>query len=179
MNNVAALARAYHFAGTKHVDQRRKGAAAEPYVNHVLEVADLVATATEGADIDVIIAAVLHDTIEDTETTKDDLVASFGQRVADLVAEVTDDKTLPKMERKRLQIEHARHASSGAKLIKVADKTANLRALFSSPPNNWSEERIRGYVAWAGEVVAQCRGVNASLEHQFDQACLRCSDKRL
>ncbi len=112
----------------------------------------------------------LHDTVEDTETSLDELTRLFGARVAGLVAEVTDDKSLPKQTRKRLQVEHAPHASSGAKFIKLADKTSNLRALASSPPAGWSLERRAEYLAWAGAVVAGCRGANAWLEDQFDAA---------
>ena len=126
---IQALARAYHFAAARHVHQRRKGEAAEPYMNHLTEVADLVAQATRGSDPDVLIAAVLHDTVEDTETTLEEIEAAFGERVAELVAEVTDDKSLPKQTRRDLQVEHAAHASRGAQIIKLADKTSNLRAL--------------------------------------------------
>src|SRR5271156_1379865 len=140
-NLMVALARAYHFAAARHVHQRRKGEAAEPYMNHLTEVAELVAVATRGSDPEVIIAAVLHDTVEDTETTLDDLRAQFGERVAGLVAEVTDDKSLPKQTRKDLQVAHAAHASRGAQIIKLADKTSNLRSLLASPPPDWSQAR--------------------------------------
>lgn len=169
------LTKAYHFAAVKHVNQRRKGDAAEPYVNHVIEVAHLVVTATGGTDIELAMAAVLHDTVEDTTTTFADLERDFGQRVADLVREVTDDKTLDKTERKRLQIQHAAHASTGAKIIKLADKTANLHALAVSPPVTWPAERVAEYVAWAKRVVDGCRGSNAWLEAQFDEACMAFS----
>src|SRR6185295_7574628 len=128
---IMALARAYHFAAVAHVDQRRKGDAAEPYMNHLTEVADLVARAT-GGDLDVTIAAVLHDAVEDTAVTPAEVAAAFGPRVAALVAEVTDDKSLEKATRKALQIEHAAHASVGAKTIKLADKTSNLRSMAAS-----------------------------------------------
>jgi len=170
MNGIARLAKAYHFAAAKHVAQRRKGAAAEPYVNHLTEVADLVAEATAGADVDLVLAAVLHDTVEDTETSLAELERCFGDRVAALVAEVTDDKSLPKAERKRLQIEHATHATPGAQIVKLADKTSNLRALLSSPPADWPAERKAEYVAWARRVVAGCRGANPWLEARFDAA---------
>jgi len=168
-NPTSALARAYHFAARSHVNQRRKGEAAEPYVNHLTEVADLVAQAT-GGDAELIMAAVLHDTIEDTEVTLEELRAAFGDRVADWVAEVTDDKSLPKDVRKATQIEHAAHASMGAKIIKLADKTSNLRALAASPPAGWSMERRMEYVSWAGLVVDRCRHANAWLAAQFDEA---------
>ena len=169
-NPIVALARAYHFAAARHVHQRRKGEAAEPYMNHLTEVAELVAAATRGSDPEVIIAAVLHDTVEDTETTLDDLVAEFGERVAGLVAEVTDDKSLPKQTRKDLQIAHASHASRGAQIIKLADKTSNLRALATSPPKDWGDERIAEYVDWAGRVVDACRGADRGLATEFDKA---------
>jgi (p)ppGpp synthase/HD superfamily hydrolase len=170
LSTLVNLAEAYHFAATRHVNQRRAGKAAEPYMNHLTQVAELVARATDGADLDVVIAAVLHDTLEDTDTKPAELVARFGQRVAGLVAEVTDDKSLPGAERKRLQIEHAAHASAGAQIIKLADKTANLHSLATSPPVNWSRARRAEYANWASAVVAGCRGANAWLEAQFDDA---------
>ena len=170
MNAILDLARAYHFAALKHVGQRRKGEAAEPYMNHLTEVAELVAVATAGQDPELVIAAVLHDAVEDTNATLTELTAGFGPHVAAFVAEVTDDKALEKADRKRLQIEHAPHASIGAKTIKLADKTSNLRALASSPPADWSTERRAEYVLWAAKVVAGCRGANPWLEDQFDLA---------
>jgi len=115
-----------------HVEQRRKGEAKEPYVNHLLEVAALIASA--GAPEDVICAALLHDAIEDQKTPAAKIAGLFGTAVADMVKEVTDDKTLPKEERKRLQIEHAPHLTDGAKLIKLADKISNLNSLALSSP---------------------------------------------
>ena len=157
--------------------QRRKGEAAEPVVNHLAEVADLVARATDGVDVDVIVAAVLHDTVEDTETTFEELAGRFGARVAALVAEVTDDKTLPLAERKRLQVEHAASASRGAKLIKIADKTSNLRAMAESPPRDWSAARRAAYLDWGRQVVDNCRGVDRWLEEQFDEAAAALEER--
>jgi GTP diphosphokinase / guanosine-3',5'-bis(diphosphate) 3'-diphosphatase len=167
---VVDLARALDFAARKHRDQRRKGAASEPYINHPAEVARLVAEATAGSDPVLVLAALLHDTIEDTKTTKDELAHEFGQEVANLVAELTDDKRLPKAERKRLQVTNAPHKSPQAKLIKIADKISNLRAILASPPTDWDDARKREYFAWAGKVVAGCRGLNRTLEDQFDEA---------
>lgn len=133
-------------------------------------MAELVAQATAGADVDVVIAAILHDTVEDTGVPLDKLTAAFGARVAGLVAEVTDDKSLPKAQLKALQIEHAAHASAGAQIIKLADKTSNLRSLAASPPAGWDAARKAEYVAWAGRVVDQCRGANAWLAGEFDRA---------
>jgi (p)ppGpp synthase/HD superfamily hydrolase len=169
-NPVLLFARALDFAARKHVHQRRKGELAEPYVNHLSDVARLLAAATNGDDIAVVVAGLLHDTLEDTETSFEELMKEFGPEVAELVAEVTDDKLLPKAERKRLQIETAPHKSLQARMIKLADKTSNLHSLIASPPKDWSGERMRDYIDWAGKVVAGCRGVNAYLEKEFDRA---------
>jgi len=167
---IRLLARAWRVAAERHVDHRRKGERAEPYVNHLAEVADLVAEATNGTDPCLVAAAVLHDTIEDTDMTHGELEAQFGSDVADLVAEVTDDKALTSTERKRLQVEHAGRKSTRAKLLKLADKTSNLRSIANSPPTDWSENRKQRYLSWAREVVAELRGVNVWLEGQFDEA---------
>jgi len=169
-SDIVAVARALDFAARKHSDQRRKGQAKEPYVNHLAEVARLVAEATEGRDTVAVLAALLHDTIEDTATTREELEREFGPEVAAVVAEVTDDKSLPKAERKRLQVETAPHKSTRAKLIKIADKTSNLRTIAASPPTDWELKRQREYFEWATRVVDGCRGVNASLERVFDEA---------
>lgn len=170
MSDLLLLARAWRFAAERHVLQRRKGAGQEPYVNHLAEVAELVAQATGGSDANLIVAAVLHDTVEDTITTLDEIAATFNEDVAQLVAEVTDDKSLPKQRRKELQVEKAAGKSDRAKIVKLADKTSNLRSLASSPPANWSDERRREYVAWARQVVEGMRGTNAELEKHFDAA---------
>ena len=169
-NSLVTLMRALDFAAQRHSAQRRKGEASEPYINHLVEVARLVAEATEGSDPSLVVAAMLHDTIEDTATTRGELESEFGPEVATTVAEVTDDKSLPKAERKKLQIEHAARASSRAKMIKLADKTSNLRAIVQSPPVGWSLERQREYFEWAKAVVAGCRGINPRLEESFDRA---------
>jgi (p)ppGpp synthase/HD superfamily hydrolase len=174
-NPVLLFARALDFAARKHVHQRRKGELAEPYVNHLSDVARLLAAATQGEDVTLVIAGLLHDTMEDTETSFDELAKEFGQEVAELVAEVTDDKSLPKPERKRLQIATAPHKSARARMIKLADKTSNLHSLISSPPRDWSGERIRDYIEWASKVVAGCRGVSAYLEQEFETARERVS----
>jgi len=167
---IILLARAWRVATERHVDHRRKGERSEPYVNHLAEVADLVAEATDGTDPNLVVAAVLHDTIEDTEFTRAELDAQFGPDVAELVVEVTDDKALTSTERKRLQVEHAGRISTRAKLLKLADKTSNLRSIANSPPTDWSEDRKHQYLKWAREVVAELRGVNGWLEGQFDEA---------
>ena len=164
------LLRALEFAAHSHVNQRRKGEAAEPYINHVIEVARMLAEATNGRDPELVIAGVLHDTVEDTNTTHEDIEKAFGGEVANLVAEVSDDKSLEKGVRKRLQVERAPHMSDHAKMIKLADKTSNLRAIIASPPTSWTPERQRQYFEWAREVAHGCRGVNQRLEIWFDEA---------
>jgi guanosine-3',5'-bis(diphosphate) 3'-pyrophosphohydrolase len=153
-----------------HVHQKRKGAAQEPYVNHLLEVASLVAEATEGSDPNLVVAALLHDAIEDQEVPREMIAEVFGEDVAKLVEECTGDKSLEKEERKRLQVEHAAQKSARAKVIKLADKTSNLRAIMASPSPDWSVKRRLEYVGWARDVVAGLRGTNEWLEAEFDRA---------
>jgi (p)ppGpp synthase/HD superfamily hydrolase len=167
---MVLVARAADFAARAHASQKRKGAAQEPYINHLAEVALLLTEATGGREPALIAAAWLHDTLEDTVTEREELESLFGKEVASIVAEVTDDKSLPKIERKRLQIETAPHKSKSARLLKIADKTSNLRALAKSPPMGWDLKRREDYVAWAEAVVAGCRGLNAELEAAFAAA---------
>jgi (p)ppGpp synthase/HD superfamily hydrolase len=173
MNNLISVMRATDAAARWHVHQRRKGSAQEPYVNHLLEVASLVTQATDGTDTDVVIAALLHDAVEDQNVSAEAIASEFGKRVADIVMEVTDDKSLPKEVRKRLQIESAPNKNREAKLIKLADKTSNVRAVADSPASDWSVERRSEYVDWAKRVVAGLRGTNQWLEQQFDEAVER------
>ena len=169
-SDIVQLARAADYAARQHLGQRRKGERGEPYINHLTEVAALLAEATNGEDAVLLLGGLLHDTIEDTATTFADLEAMFGIEVAELVAEVTDDKSLSQAERKRLQVESTPGKSRRAKLLKLADKTSNLRGLVDSPPVDWSAERLSDYVDWAEQVVKSCRGLNAVLEAGFDAA---------
>lgn len=163
------ITKAVHFAADKHRDQRRKGEDAIPYINHPAEVAELLAKHTDGKDTILILGGLLHDTVEDTETTFEELEREFGKEVADLVAEVTDDKSLPKMERKRLQVEHAPHTSERARQIKLADKISNLQSILEVPPSGWDNARKVEYFEWAKKVTDGCRGVNEGLEKAFDE----------
>jgi (p)ppGpp synthase/HD superfamily hydrolase len=172
MKELIAVLRAADKAARWHVHQRRKGIAQEPYINHLLEVARLVAEATGGTDPNLFIAALLHDAIEDQGITSEVLADEFGEHVADIVVELSDDKALPKEERKRKQVENAAKKSHKAKLIKLADKTSNLRAIVSSPAADWSVERRLEYIEWAKAVVAGLRGTSSWLERQFDEAAL-------
>lgn len=158
------------FAARAHTTQRRKGAAAEPYVNHVIEVADLLAEAGGADDAVLLCGGLLHDTLEDTPTTWEDLETRFGAPVADLVGEVTDDKSLPWAERKRLQVETVADKSPRARMIKLADKTSNVRSIAHSPPEGWGLDRMHRYLEWSEQVIAGCRGLNSALEAGFDAA---------
>jgi (p)ppGpp synthase/HD superfamily hydrolase len=175
MQSILLITRAMEFAAHKHTDIRRKGARSEPYVNHLAEVARLLADATGGEDPAIVAAGFLHDTVEDTRTTFEELEQHFGTDVAGLVQEVTDNKKLGKAERKRLQIETAGKKSPRARLIKIADKTSNLRSILASPPTDWSAQRKREYFEWAAAVVNRCRGINAQLEELFDEPTPRAS----
>jgi len=172
-NDTRLLVEAAAFAATKHRDQRRKDAAASPYINHPLELARILAVEGGVSDAQTLAAALLHDTIEDTQTTFEELKERFGAVIADTVAEVTDDNRLPKAERKRLQVLHAPRLTKRAKLVKLADKLANIRDMADAPPADWSLERRLEYFAWAARVVAGLRGTNAKLEAAFDVAMAR------
>ena len=164
------LIKAIAFAADKHRNQRRKDADASPYINHPIALANVLSNEAGVDEEKVLIAAVLHDTIEDTDTTSRELEEVFGDEIAAIVLEVTDDKLLPKDERKRLQIEHASTISESAKLVKLADKTCNLRDMATAPPADWSAQRKADYFDWAGEVVAGLRGSHPKLDALFDDA---------
>lgn len=167
-NPLGAFVKAVAFAADKHRNQRRKDAEASPYINHPIALANVLANEGGVEDVTVLCAAVLHDTIEDTETTSEELQAIFGPKVASVVMEVTDDKSLEKSLRKQRQVEHAPHISKEAKLVKLADKISNLRDIIASPPADWSAERKQAYFEWAAKVVAGVRGVHPGLESVFD-----------
>jgi GTP diphosphokinase / guanosine-3',5'-bis(diphosphate) 3'-diphosphatase len=167
---LALLLKALAFAAHKHRAQRRKDAQASPYINHPIALADVLVNEGGVTDVEVLCAALLHDTVEDTATTHEELVDAFGSRIARIVAEVTDDKALSKAERKRLQIEHAARLSPEAKRVKLADKICNLRDVASQPPAHWDLPRRREYFDWAKSVVDRLRGVDPRLEDAFDRA---------
>jgi (p)ppGpp synthase/HD superfamily hydrolase len=164
-----ALLQALHFAARKHRDQRRKGAEASPYINHPIEVAELLARVGGITDIVTLQAALLHDTLEDTQTTPVELEALFGPAVRQVVADLTDNTHLPKAEHKRSEIAHAPHLSVRAKVVKLADKISNIRSIIHTPPAAWSLERKREYCDWSERVVAGCRGHKAALEQAYDE----------
>jgi guanosine-3',5'-bis(diphosphate) 3'-pyrophosphohydrolase len=173
LSSIEAVIRAADFAAFKHRSQRRKDADASPYINHPIALAAVLSSEANIADPAVLCAALLHDTIEDTQTTVQELESVFGKVVASIVMEVTDDKSLSKAERKRLQIVHAKTASRRARLVKMADKICNLRDIATSPPASWDLRRKRRYFDWARQVVDGIRGTHKNLERLFDEAYAR------
>ena len=167
-DDAGLLLKAIRFSADKHRNQRRKDNAHSPYINHPIEVAQLLWDVGCVRNVNVLLAAILHDTIEDTRTRPDEIRDNFGNKVLSLVLEVTDDKSLPKADRKRLQIETAPHKSHGAKLVKLSDKCCNVRDLVTTPPEGWSLERRCEYLLWTEQVVAGLRGTNAGLEEYYD-----------
>ncbi|XP_072173916.1 guanosine-3',5'-bis(diphosphate) 3'-pyrophosphohydrolase MESH1-like isoform X1 [Diadema setosum] len=167
--DLVELVECADFAARKHKDQRRKNAAATPYINHPIGVARILAKEADVTDLATLQAALLHDTVEDTDTTFDEIEKLFGKEVRDIVADVTDDKSLPKMERKRRQVEHASHCSPKAKLVKLADKLYNLRDLDREVPQGWTQERAQEYFQWASQVVQGLRGSSQALERRLDE----------
>jgi len=169
LSPLRLVSEAAELAARRHNGMARKGRGNEPYINHLAEVANLLASATSVADAELVAAGWLHDTIEDTQTTRDELAQKFSERVASMVVECTDDMSLPKSERRRLQIVHAPQKSPGAKLIKIADKISNIGARIHSDPSAEERDDLVEYTNWAERVVAGCRGGNAWLDQTFDQ----------
>ena len=169
-SDLGLVLRAAAFAANKHKDQRRKDAKRRPYINHPIALVQVLCNEAGVEDAEVLAAAVLHDTIEDTKTTEDELTAAFGSVIASTVAEVTDNKLLAKQTRKELQVQHAPCLSERAKLVKLADKICNLRDVLEAPPSHWPMERRRAYFEWAKAVIDGLRGVHPGLEHLFDDA---------
>ncbi len=167
--SVTQLTRALVFAAEAHANQRRKGAAQEPYMNHLVEVLDLVASATEGDDTELLIAALLHDVVEDTPVSREQLAETFGERVASIVTENSDDMSLPKDERRRQRIAAMAKKSADARIVKMADVISNLRAMAISPPAGWGADRKLGYLDGCRKLIDAGRGANADLEALFDQ----------
>ncbi|HUF02571.1 MAG TPA: HD domain-containing protein [Aridibacter sp.] len=168
-SHFSQLFLAAKFAARKHHGQFRKGADVEPYIVHPLEVAHLLSTVGGVDDPDILIAAILHDTIEDTKTSEEDITCTFGERVCSIVVEVTDDRELPKQRRKELQEEHAPHLSHEAKQLKMCDKISNIADILDNPPEDWDLERKIEYVNWGERVFKGLRGANDRLERHFDE----------
>jgi len=169
-NDLKKLMHALEFASRKHKDQRRKDVDASPYINHPISLANILCNEAHVTDVDVICGALLHDTVEDTDTTSEELEKEFGKKICSIVMDVTDDKTQGKQVRKQAQIDHAAHASDEAKLVKLADKISNLRDVAVNSPQHWSLERRQEYFDWAKQVIDQVRGTHPQLESIFNDA---------
>ena len=173
---VQRILEAAQFAARHHATQKRKGEAGEPYINHLIEVAELIVSNSDLLDTNLVMAAFLHDVVEDTAVTPQELEQRFGHDVLSLVMEVTDDKSLPKEMRKAKQIENAHQQSPRAQILKLADKISNLRALLSSPPANWSVQRKLEYFEWARAVVSRLTDPNPALKAEFDRTYARIGE---
>ncbi len=167
ISDITLVLGAAEFAAHKHRNQQRKGSSHRPYIGHCIEVARIIAEVGKVDDANVLAAALLHDTVEDTDTTREELRAEFGPIIDDLVAEVTDDKLLTSQMRKDAQVSHAPHLSAGAKVIKLADKISNVREIGVDPPETWDIERRKQYFAWASRVVAAVGNINPELQGLF------------
>lgn len=167
-DSVGLILKAIRFAAEKHSDQRRKDSKSSPYINHPIQVAEMLWTIGAVREDTLLVASILHDTLEDTATSPEEIRTQFGEAVLALVLEVTDDKSLPQQVRKQSQIETATHKTQSAKLLKLADKICNVRDLIDSPPRSWSLERKREYLLWTEKVVAGLRGSNVQLENHYD-----------
>src|SRR5437660_8510109 len=167
---------AAQFAAEKHSSQRRKGLAGEPYINHLIEVAELIASSSPILDANLVMAGLLHDTIEDTGVTAEELERRFGADVTSLVLEVTDDKSLPKEKRKALQVQNAPKKSVRAQVLKLADKISNLRSILERPPADWDLERKRQYFEWAKQVVDGLTSPNPILKAEFERLYARLDE---
>ena len=177
MNNLSLIFKGLRFAAHKHRDQRRKDIDSSPYIKHPIEVADTLITIGEVEDVDVILGAILHDTLEDTDTTPEEVEQNFGAKVRQYVEEVSDDKTLPKEVRKELQIKHSAELSEGAKQIKIADKICNIEDIIKSPPKDWSLERRIEYLEWATQVFEGIQGCNGKLDKYFFELVYKGKEK--
>lgn len=167
--NLETILEATIFAARKHQGQVRKDQRASPYITHPLAVCREIYTTGQVSELNILIGAILHDTIEDTHTTTDEIREHFGEEVLAIVLELTDDKSLPKELRKQLQVTHAPDLSYPARIIKLADKLVNCRDILHTPPKNWDLVRRQEYIQWAADVVAQIRGTNTLLEAAFDE----------
>lgn len=168
-DSVGLILKAIRFSATKHNDQRRKDSRSSPYINHPIQVAETLWTIGEVRDVTLLVASLLHDTIEDTSTSPEEIEREFGAEVLALVLEVTDDKSLPDKVRKQRQVDSAPQKTRSAKLLKLADKINNVRDLIESAPPGWSLDRQREYLLWSERVVAGLRGANAKLEAYYDE----------
>lgn len=175
--NLAKILDAAIFAAEKHQGDVRKNKQRSPYITHPLLVAQAITQIGEIKDTAILAAAILHDTIEDTDTTREEIRDRFGEEILSIVLEVTDDKTLPKMVRKRLQVAHAAELSYEAKIVKLGDKLINCRDILNDPPDYWPLKRRQDYIQWGADVLYRIRGTNPQLEAAFDRVMTRAEEE--
>jgi guanosine-3',5'-bis(diphosphate) 3'-pyrophosphohydrolase len=176
-DDISLVLKAFKFAARKHEHQRRKNEWASPYINHLITVSEILWQVGQVRDMNTMAAAILHDTLEDTDTSLEELEKTFGEKICSIIYEVTDDKRLPKQERKRRQVELAGSASLEARHVKLADKIANVQDIMNAPPTGWTLERQWEYIDWAEAVVNGMRGSNEKLERYFDDVCGKARKK--
>jgi GTP diphosphokinase / guanosine-3',5'-bis(diphosphate) 3'-diphosphatase len=181
---ILKILKALHYAAYRHRKQFRKGEEKTPYINHLIQVANLLSNEAGESDQVLLSAAILHDIIEDTVNSEEEremltkeIRKEFGEEILALILEVTDDKTLLKEERKRLQIEKASSKSAKAKKLIIADKTMNIRDLVDFPPVGWNIERIVAYLNWSEKVFAGLGIENSGLDNLFKEALERARNK--
>jgi guanosine-3',5'-bis(diphosphate) 3'-pyrophosphohydrolase len=177
VEDIALLLKALKFAAFKHRDQRRKDETASPYINHPIAVAETLWEKGGIRDVATLVAGILHDILEDTDTSSEELQREFGLEVCSIVEELTDDKGMPRAARKLLQLENSGNISRRAKYIRIADKISNVEDIVHSPPARWSLKRREDYVIWAGKVVDALRGANENLERYFDTVFSQAIEK--
>lgn len=175
--NLAKILDAAVFAAEKHQGDVRKNNQRSPYITHPLLVAQAIVEIGEIQETAILAAAILHDTIEDTKTTREEIRERFGDEILSIVLEVTDDKTLPKMVRKRLQVAHAAELSYEARIVKLGDKLINCRDILNDPPDYWPLKRRQDYIQWGADVIFRIRGTNPKLEEAFDQVMARAENE--
>ena len=167
--DVSLILRAFKFAAIRHRDQRRKDKQASPYINHPIAVAETLWEIGEIREVTTLVAGILHDIIEDTDTSPEELERAFGAEICSIVKELTDDKVLPNAVRRRLQLQNVAELSAPARHVRTADKISNLEDIIYFPPAGWSLERREEYVNWAGSVIEGLRGSNHALEKYFGE----------
>ena len=158
--------KASQFAALKHCDQRRKDGKT-PYIIHPISVAMILSEIGSIEDLEILSAALLHDTLEDTDTSVHELDKNFGSRVRIIVEELTDNDMLTFSQRKQMQIDNALYLSKDATLVRIADKISNVYDVIENPPPAWNQKRCNKYVDWAEAVMNNCQKVNQDLENHF------------
>lgn len=160
---------ALSFAAQRHRDAPRPGA--DPCLAHPIAVADAIVSIGGVTDAVVLCAALLHDVVNNTETPPQLLMDRFGREIADVVLDISDDRSLPEVQRRRVQVAYAPNLSGRARLVRLADMLCRLRRLAAVPRAERAAE-----VAWVAQMVAGLGGMNTALETAADAALLALHD---